>query len=129
MSPLEQSTLMQTLAGLSRSHPLVKVLLRYWWLALPAGFVFWSRFKARNKHDIASVMEDVSIAIGPIVPLIMLSEMVSKEPPAAPVSGLGGTVKDAQFRPVLAGRSAPGAYPGTVPNAGPMSPAQPMPGA
>lgn len=121
----------QALAGLANSHPLVKTALKYWWLALPAGWAFYSLTKERPKVSVGGVISDFSLTFGPIISIIMLAEMIEqKQKPAtpvqAPVQGLSGEIKEAQFN-ITSGRTVPGPqYPGTTPN---FKVAKPFPGA
>jgi hypothetical protein len=99
------------LAGLAGS-PLSKVALKYWWLALPAGFAMWTLTRKRDKIDAAGLIQDFGTAFGPVIPLIVLCEMMADRAerqaaaaPAAPVSGLlQAPMKDADFS--LAGQEA-----------------------
>ena len=96
------------LAGLAGS-PLTKVAAKYWWLALPAGWAMWTLAKKRDKIDAAGLIQDFGTCFGPVLPLIVLCEMMADRAerqsaapsaaPPAPVSGLAlqGPMKDADF--------------------------------
>jgi hypothetical protein len=96
------------LSGLASSHPLVRVAAKYWWLALPAGWAMWTLSKKRDKIDAAGIITDFGICFGPVLPIILLGEMIAEREsrqqgavagiPPASVSGLGlQGAKDAQF--------------------------------
>lgn len=95
------------LAGLAGSHPLVRIAAKYWWLAIPAGWAMWTLSKKRDKVDAAGLIQDFSVSFGPLLPIILLGEIIADQdrqaaaavPPPAPVSGLGlqGPAKDAAF--------------------------------
>ncbi len=120
----------QALSGLANSHPLVKTVMKYWWLALPAGWAFYSLTKERPKVTVGGVITDFSMTFGPIISIIMLAETMERKAatatvaPAAPLP-ISGEVRDAQFnitsggkRDIASGgRVVPGPqYPGTTPN-------------
>jgi len=96
------------LAGLAGS-PLTKVAAKYWWLALPAGFAMWTLTRKRDKVDAAGLIQDFGTAFGPIIPLIVLCEMMADRAerqaaaaPAAPAGPVGalalqGPMKEADF--------------------------------
>lgn len=95
------------LSGLAGS-PLVKVAGKYWWLAVPAGFAMWTIMRKRDKVDVAAVIQDFGTCFGPVIPLIVLCEMMADRAerqaaaaPAAsvPVSGLAlqGPIREADF--------------------------------
>lgn len=82
------------LAGLAGS-PLTRVAVKYWWLALPSAFAMWQLSKKREKVDTIGVLQDFGVAFGPIIPIIMLCEMMHQKdaqggaaaaPAAAPVA-------------------------------------------
>lgn len=113
----------QTLSGIANSHPLIKTAFKYWWLALPAGWAFYSMIKERPKVTVGGSIADFAITFGPVISLIMLAEMMERNqkldaaaaanPPALPISG---EIREAQFN-ITAGRTVPGPqYPGTTPN-------------
>lgn len=90
------------LAGLANSHPLVKIAAKYWWLAIPAGWAMWTLSKKRDKIDAAGLIQDFGTCFGPVLPIIILGEMLTdregrQKAVAAPVAGLQGPVKDATF--------------------------------
>ena len=95
MTNIEKSAGMQALSGLA-SSPVAKLGLKYWWLAIPAGIAFWSKWKARDKHDMGTIMEDLGCALGPVFPLILLVEMMETNGKPQQVV-VAGPVKDAQF--------------------------------
>ena len=90
------------LSGLA-SSPLTKVAAKYWWLALPAGFAMWTVMRKRDKIDAAAIIQDFGTCFGPVIPLIVLCEMMAdraeRQASAAPVSGLAlqGPVQEAEF--------------------------------
>lgn len=95
------------LSGLAGS-PLTKVAAKYWWLALPAGFAMWTIMKKRDKIDAAAVIQDFGTCFGPVIPLIVLCEMMADRAErqaaaspvaSAPISGLGvqGPIREADF--------------------------------
>lgn len=90
------------LAGLA-SSPLTKVAAKYWWLALPAGFAMWTMTRKRDKIDAAGLIQDFGTCFGPVIPLIVLCEMMADRAerqaaaPAGPVSGLAGPLTEAEF--------------------------------
>jgi hypothetical protein len=65
------------LSGLVNSHPLVKVAVKYWWLAIPAGWAMWTLSKKRDKIDAAGLIQDFGTCFGPILPIIVLGEMIA----------------------------------------------------
>lgn len=92
------------LSGLANSHPLVRIAAKYWWLAIPAGFAMWTLTKKRDKIDAAGLIQDFGTCFGPVIPLIVLGEMIADRedrqrsaasPP--PQVGIQGPVKDATF--------------------------------
>lgn len=97
------------LAGLANSHPLIRVAAKYWWLAIPAGFAMWTLSRKRDKIDAAGLIQDFGTCFGPVIPIIVLGEMMADREakqasttPAAPVSGLGlqGPARDVAFIPM-----------------------------
>lgn len=104
MSPTESKAAFQALAGLAENSPLVRAALKYWWLAIPGGLVMYYRLRRRPSIDLPAVFEDFGYSFGPIIPLIMLSESLSKSAAAtAAATGAGVPVaqaKDAQFQVV-----------------------------
>lgn len=96
MTPIDKSVGLQSLGQLAANSPLVRLTVRYWWLALPAGLAFYSRWKRRPSHDMASIMEDLGAALGPVFPLVLLMEMMDgNKTPTGPLAT--GPVKDATF--------------------------------
>lgn len=94
------SSLLSGLAG----SPLSKVAVKYWWLAIPAGFAMWTLARKRDKVDAAGLIQDFGTCFGPVIPLIVLCEMMAdraekQAAAAAPVAGLAlqGPVKEADF--------------------------------
>lgn len=89
------------LSGLANSHPLVRIAAKYWWLAIPAGWAMWTLSKKRDKVDAAGLIQDFGTAFGPVIPLIVLGEMMAdredRQKSVAPVAGLQGPVRDASF--------------------------------
>lgn len=65
------------LSGLVNSHPLVKVAVKYWWLAIPAGWAMWTLAKKREKIDAAGLIQDFGVAFGPVIPIILLGEILA----------------------------------------------------
>jgi hypothetical protein len=114
---------MQTLSGLANSHPLVKTAIKYWWLALPAGWALYTLTKERPKVTVGGAITDFSMTFGPIIGLIMLAETMERNQKldvaaaAAPAKALpvSGEIREAQFN-ITSGRAAPGVPPGTTPN-------------
>lgn len=111
------------LAGLAGS-PLSRVAMKYWWLALPAGWAMWTLTRKRDKIDAAGLIQDFGTSFGPVIPLIVLCEMMSERAerqaaaaPAAPVSGLAlqGPMKDADFSLEGQGAQAASAPPQFMP--------------
>jgi hypothetical protein len=95
------------LAGLTNSHPLVRIAAKYWWLAIPAGWAMWTLSKKRDRIDAAGLIQDFGTCFGPVIPLIVLGEMMAdreerQKSVATPAIGLQGPVKDASFsvRPI-----------------------------
>jgi hypothetical protein len=89
------------LSGLLGSHPLIRIAARYWWLAIPAGWAMWTLSKKREKVDAAGLIQDFGACFGPVLPIILLSEMTAdreeRRRAAAPVAGLQGPIRDAAF--------------------------------
>lgn len=89
------------LAGLTNSHPLVKLAAKYWWLAIPAGWAMWTLSKKREKIDAAGLIADFGTCFGPVLPIIILGEMCAdraERQQAAPAAvGIQGPIKDASF--------------------------------
>jgi hypothetical protein len=89
------------LSGLANSHPLVRVAAKYWWLAIPAGIAMWSKARRRDKTDVGTILEDFGASFGPVIPVILLGEMLSdkesKAAAAAPQVGIQGPIKEASF--------------------------------
>lgn len=105
------------LSGLANSHPLVRVAAKYWWLAIPAGIAMWSKARRREKTDVGTILEDFGSSFGPVIPVILLGEMLAdKESKAAAATpapvGIQGPIKDAAF--VLQPQPAPKMDPNTV---------------
>lgn len=74
------------LAGLAGS-PLTRVAVKYWWLALPSAFAMWQLTKKRDKIDTLGVLQDFGVCFGPIIPVIVLCEMMhQKDAAAAPAA-------------------------------------------
>ena len=65
------------LAGLANSHPLVRIAAKYWWLAIPAGWAMWTLAKKREKVDAAGIIQDFGTCFGPVIPIIILGEMLA----------------------------------------------------
>lgn len=70
------------LAGLAGS-PLTRVAVKYWWLALPSAFAMWQLSKKRDKLDTLGVLQDFGTCFGPIIPVIVLCEMMHQKDAAA----------------------------------------------
>lgn len=102
------------LSGLTNSHPLVKLAVKYWWLAIPAGWAMWTLSKKREKVDAAGLIQDFGTCFGPVLPIIILGEMCAdraerQQAGTAAAVGLQGPIRDAAFvvaKPVPAGSSA-----------------------
>lgn len=100
MNPIENKAVFQTLAGIAENQPLVRIAIKYWWLAIPSGLVMYYRLRKRGGIDLPAVVEDFGFSFGPVIPLIMLSEMLAKNnAPASPVTA-AAPIKDAQFQMV-----------------------------
>lgn len=100
MNPIENKAVFQTLAGIAENQPLVRIAIKYWWLAIPSGLVMYYRLRKRS-IDLPAVVEEFGFSFGPVIPLIMLSEMLAKNntPPVSPVTA-AAPIKDAQFQMV-----------------------------
>ena len=122
MSTIDTSASMRALAGLAANQPLVQAAIKYWWLALPSGIAMWAMMRGKPV-TVGGTLSAFASSFGPIIPLIMLSEMLSKEqaaavpvsPPPAPAT-ISGHIKDASFVPVQNQGYAPGPVAGTGPN-------------
>lgn len=130
MSNLDASASMRALAGLAANQPLVQAAVKYWWLMIPSGIAMWSMLRGQ-KITTGSALSAFATSFGPIIPLIMLSEMLSKQneaapagPPPAPTT-IGGHIKDASFVPVQNQGYMPGPVAGTGPNF--STPSRPFP--
>lgn len=113
MNPVENKAIFHTLAGIADSQPLVRMAIKYWWLAGFSGVVMYYRIKKRSKVDLPGVLEDFAFSFGPILPLIMISETMSKNNPPV-VATPSVTVKEAQFQMVPGSAPAPAASAPTV---------------
>jgi hypothetical protein len=99
MNPVENKAIFQTLAGIADNQPLVRIAIKYWWLAIPGSLVMYYRLRKRPRIDLGGVVEDFGFSFGPIIPLIMLSEMlVQKTPPSVVPAIASAPIKDAQFQ-------------------------------
>jgi len=92
----------QRLGGISglADNPMVRLALRYWWIAAPAGLAAWSMYrnrKAKGEVTTAHLLADAGTILGPLVSLIMLAEFSRKEESKIVA---GGQIKDAQFTPI-----------------------------
>ena len=103
---------MQMLAGLGGSSALVKTGVKYWWLLVPAGMAMYALINARRNRggqtfETAALIQDFAMSFGPVLPLILLAEMVesreqqaallaAQQRPVGPVSGLAGA-RDVPF--------------------------------
>jgi hypothetical protein len=90
------------LSGLANSHPLVRIAVKYWWLAIPAGWAMWTLTRKREKIDAAGLIQDFSISFGPVLPLILLGEMMAdredrKVAEMPKPVGIQGPIKEASF--------------------------------
>ena len=104
MNNIENKAVFQTLAGIAENQPLVRIAIKYWWLAIPGSLVMYYRLRNRKGITLPAVVEDFGFSFGPIIPLIMLSEMLARNnataPAAASVPAIAAPVKDAQFQMV-----------------------------
>ena len=101
MNTTESKAAFQALAGIAENNPLIRAAIKYWWLAIPGGLVMYSRLRKRPSIDLEGVLVDFGVSFGPIIPLIMLSEALSKSSLSASAAGGPGiqvaAAKDAQF--------------------------------
>jgi hypothetical protein len=91
---------MGTLVGPNQA-PIVKVLFKYWWLAVPAAIAAYVRFKqlkGEGKLNTFNIMESLGIIVTPMVGIITLGEVIAKDYAAASIlDSTAKPVTDAQY--------------------------------
>lgn len=112
MSPIENKAAFQALAGIAENNPLIRAAIKYWWLAIPAGIVMYYKVSRAPSKDLETILTSFGVSFGPVIPLIMLSESLSKSSAvASSAAGTGVPVKEAQFQVVPAISQTPQPFP------------------
>jgi len=92
-------SLISSLAGIATKSPMARIALKYWWLSIPAGIALYGRIKKRRdkgeKIDCMSTLDDVGAVLTPVMPIIILGEMLAQQETAAGM----GHLKQAQQIP------------------------------
>lgn len=113
MNPLENSMIGKALGGLSSSS-MLKIGIKYWWLAVPLGLASYWRYQERKKSNQATlytVMTDTGMLVAPVAAIIMINEMMGQQKtptgvvvataaPAPSPSPISGQIKEAVFTAV-----------------------------
>lgn len=91
-----------------KNRPLIRLALKYWWVAAPAaaalGYGLWQRHKSKSL-TIHGAFQDAAPVVSTVAALIMISEWANKQDPVQ-VAGVAGiraganpdsVIKDAEF--------------------------------
>lgn len=100
MNPTDSKAAFNALAGIAQNNPLVRVAIKYWWLAIPAGMVMYYKVRKADKMDLETILTSFGASFGPVLPLIFLSESLNnnKAPTVMSAAPLPvDSAKEAQF--------------------------------
>lgn len=100
MNPIENKAAFQALAGIAENNPLVRVAIKYWWLAIPAGIVMYYKVRKAPEMNLETILTSFGVSFGPVIPLIMLSESMANRNAAPVAASAPIQMKEAQFQVV-----------------------------
>lgn len=92
------SSALQGLGAVAAS-PLGRAVVRYWWVTAPLGYLayhYWNERKAKGNATIGGMVHDLAPAVGVVVGLITLNQILAASEAAKPVLNTAAAT-DASF--------------------------------